>query len=91
MLEGNSSDEEEIGGKENDDEKNIINESDHVTDSEIEINEEDEHFDLDADSESFKDHDTDQKYFMEARSTIKTFLLISNASWPNANHSKQSS
>ena len=34
---------EEIGGKKDDDEKNIINESDHDTDSEIEINQEDEH------------------------------------------------
>ena len=37
LVEDNSSDEEKIGSKEDDDEKNIINESDHVTNSEIKI------------------------------------------------------
>ena len=69
MLEDNSSDEEEGGGKEDNDEKNIINESDFDIDSEIEIDEEDKHFDLVVDSESFEDHDNDDKYFIEGRST----------------------
>ena len=39
------------------DEKIIINKSDHDTDSEIEIDEEGKHADLDVDFESFEDHD----------------------------------
>ena len=39
LVEDRLSDEEEIGGKEDDDEKIVINRSDHVTDSEIEIDE----------------------------------------------------
>ena len=88
LLENNSSDEEVTGGKKDNDEKNI---SDHVVDSEIEIDEEDELFDLDVDPESFEDHDKDDEYVMEARSTIKTFLLRFKAFWPNTNHIKQSS
>ena len=64
MIEDNSFDEKEIEGKE--DRKNIVNEGDYVTDSEIEIDEEDEHFDLDVDSGSFEDHDNYEKYFMKA-------------------------
>ena len=52
-----------MGGEE-DDEKNIINENNCVTNSEIEIDEEDEYFDLDVDSESFEDHDNDDEYFI---------------------------
>ena len=66
LMEDNSSDEKEIEGKEADNEKSVINHSDHVTDSEIEIDEEDEHSDLDVDSESFEDHHNDDEYFMEA-------------------------
>ena len=66
MLEDNSSDEAEIEGKEDGDDKNIFNKSDHVTDSEIEIDEEDEHPDLDVNSESFEDNDSDDEYFMDA-------------------------
>ena len=65
LLEDNLYDEEEIEGKGDDDKKNIINESDHVTDSEIEIDEEDEHSNLDVDSESFEDHDNDEEYFVK--------------------------
>ena len=65
LMEDNSFDEEKIGGKEDDNEKNIINKGDRDTDSEIEINKKDEHSHLDVDSKSFEDHDNDDKYFMK--------------------------
>ena len=43
---------------------NTINERDHDSDSKIEINEEDKHSDLDVGSESFVNHNNDDKYII---------------------------
>ena len=65
-MKDNSPDEKKIGDKEDDYENNIIKESDYLSGSETETDKQDEHSDLNLDSEGFEDHDNDDKQFMDA-------------------------